>query len=484
MQTWLQRQTNSRTRIKDPWTATYVLVAAALIAAASANPGYNWLLHQPFADIWQHLAAINAIVEAPFAPSNPFVDSDDPSRLFGPLWVAVGFLCRLLDLTPLHGFRIGGVINLLLLAVGIWTLGTSLFGNGRGAIALLAAMLGGWLFPPNFTGYHSPLTLLSSPGYPAITAVAAELILWGLCWRGRATIWIPVVTATAFITHPLGTAVALAGCAAIILFGPASARVRQAALIGVGLAIAATWPYFNPWRVLLTASQPTWGVGIDFYSFGWLLGSLFPAVLGLPYLLRPHMRPFLLLLLVSTAGFAAGTTEYFIAGHRLLSWMALLLHIGLAGLLLEMFSRRSRMAAVGQAVAVSCLVLQGAWTYSRLQNEGDGNLLAAARPLARDLDGGVAAEPAAAFALAATGTRVLATPFSEPLVGDMGARQRASDRLFGTQDRSTRLAAARRLGVRYLVVDAISTSPATIDELSNQAVGQVRSGRLIRFQLY
>lgn len=77
------------------------------------------MYHFAAADLWQHLAALNAIIENPLHPSNPFVDSDRPSRLFGPYWVLVGGVSSLAGLTAPQGFVLGSILNLILLAIGI-----------------------------------------------------------------------------------------------------------------------------------------------------------------------------------------------------------------------------------------------------------------------------------------------------------------------------------------------------------------------------
>lgn len=467
-----------------------------ILGAAVYTFGARLLLHYPTADIWQHLAAINAIAEDPFHPTNPFVQSYEPTRLFGPLWVLVGMLCNWLGLQALTGFWVGGVINLCLLALGIWILGTALFDGPKGAFALLLAMFGGWVWPVNFTGFHTPLTLLSSAGYPAITVLACSLILWGLSlrWLHGANVGplIVAVSCLGFIVHPLGMAVGLAGCMSLALFDSFAVRDRRfslVGLVGLGTVAASAWPYFNPWTVLLSASSPNWGVGIDFYNPLWIIKALLPAIVGLPFLFRRELWPFLFLLLACTIGFLLGTTEYFVAGHRLLSWMALLLQIGLANFLLRIFGERTRLSFAVLAITCGVLVVQSVWTFRSLANmqrqaAQQGSLLEDARGVLEKTHGGFAGYISATFPLTALGKRVLSTSFAEPLVADMPERQLASQKLFELSDRGQRISQARTLGVRYLVAD-IREIPSDMDaRLSHQAVSVTRSGNLVRFDLY
>ena len=476
----------------------YWAIVALLIGAAALFIATSWhMYHFAAADLWQHLAALNAIIEQPLHPSNPFVASDQPSRLFGPYWMLVGAISSAAGMTASQGFVLGSVINLILLAVAIWILGRALHGGPVGAIALLAALLGGWLLGPNFTGYHDPLTLLSSAGYPAITAVAACLIMWGLSVGymrdAKSGIAISFVVALAFATHPLGSAVGVAGACAIALFTPDQALARRIKLIGLtglGLVGSIAWPYFNPLQVIGTAGSARWGVGIDFYHPLWIAASLFPAVIGIIGLLRREMRPFLLLFAACAIGFILGATPYFVAGHRLLPFVTLTLHIGLSFVLLDLFRGRTRMARVGQVLALYVVVIQVAWTAIKLdemraQGQRDGNLLTAAKLLTLGTEGGFAGLSTAAFPIAASGHRVLSTPFAEPLVADFEARQAVTEALFDPAlDAPARAELARQHGVRYLVVD-LRYSPSTLRQtLSVGAIDVTQSGVLLRYQLH
>jgi hypothetical protein len=114
----------------------------------------------------------------------------------------------------------------------------------------------------------------------------------------------------------------------------------------------------------------------------------------------------------------------------------------------------------------------------------EGNLLADARGLVRNANGGFAGYLGASFPITALGHRVLSTPYAEPLVPTMPQRQAASMRLFEMEDRDQRIAAARALKVRYLVADVRVIPSAVAGRLSNQARSVLQSGNLVRYQLY
>ena len=141
-------------------------------------------------------------------------------------------------------------------------------------------------------------------------------------------------------------------------------------------------------------------------------------------------------------------------------------------------------------LALYVVVIQMVWTAIKLddmRDEGrrDGNLLVAAMQLTEGSEGGFAGLSTAAFPIAASGRRVLSTPFAEPLVEDFEKRQAATKTLFEPAlDAVARAELARRHGVRYLVVDARYSPPALRQRLAAGAVGVRRSGVLLRYQLY
>jgi hypothetical protein len=331
------------------WGWVYTSICGLLIVADAAFLSRHLPLSRASEDLWQHLAAIQALIDKPLHPSNPFLLSDQPSRLFGPLWVAVALVCRALNLTAQTGFVIGAAIGMAALAAGAWLLGTARENGPAGGFALLGAMLGGWLMPLPFTGYHNIPTLLFSGGYPAIVAVGASLMLWGLalrwlnlrrsCSLGAAIV---ATVALGFGTHPLGMVVGLAGALLIAIGQPdadRSDRISLALLICAGVLLTLGWPWFHPFRVVGSAISPEWAVGIDFYNPWWIAAALFPAVIGLAGLLDRASRPLLILLLLCLGGFALGGSGRFVAAHRLLPWTALMLHIGLASLVCDGFGR-------------------------------------------------------------------------------------------------------------------------------------------------
>jgi hypothetical protein len=437
-------------------------------------------------DAWQHLAALQALIDHPFRPANPFVATAEPSRLYGPVHVAAALIARSLGLPALVAYGLVAGFNLLALALGQYLFGRAYFRSPWGPLALFAAMAAGWWVSFIHTGFHSTLSLLEGAEYPATSGVALGLVLWGLSLRllaaPRWSLAYPLLVAVMMANHPLSAGIAFVGAACLGLLEPGTlaARLRLAVMGAAGLALAAAWPWFNPYRVLLTAGAPDWGPTIDFYSPTVLFMTLWPAAVGVFGLRR------------STAAMLAVYGLLFLMGlfgssvaHRFLMPVVLTLHIGLAGLMLRYWPTRWRTALI-TAVAASLAVQLAAGTqYVRYASTGwraDGNLLRHARALR--LSGVVAGDGLAAWPLVASGVKVIATPLPEPLIADQAQRQRDNTALF---DAATPLPARRailaRYGVRTLVVDTDFLRPGELAVLAAFARPVATSGPLSRWDV-
>lgn len=474
------------------------LATAVFLGAAGLYYGVLWLfsLGQPITlafankDAWQHLAALQALIDDPFHPANPFVASHEPSRLYGPVHVAAALLARALGLSALGAYGLVAGFNLLALACGQFLFGRAWFRSPWGPVALLAAMAAGWWVSFIHTGFHSTLALLEGAEYPATTGVALGLILWGLTLdlaaRPRWSLAYPLLVAAMVANHPLSAGIAGVGAACFGLLEPATwpARRRLAARLAVmgaaGLALAAAWPWFNPYRVLLTAGAPDWGATVDFYSPAVLGMTLWPAAIGVFGLRRSTAA----MLAVYTLDFLLGLLGSSVA-HRFLMPMVLTLHIGLAGLILRLWPTRWRRALVVALAASVAVQLAAGSQYLRYAAGGwraDGDLLGHARALR--LQGVVAGDGLAAWPVVAQGVKVIATPLPEPLIADQARRQADNARLF---DPAAPLAAKRailaRYGVRALVIDTDFASPAERAALPALARPGAASGPLQRWDV-
>ena len=491
--------------------ALFWICGLVFYGAIAAQAATGHFLDQSSRDIWQHLAALKALIADPIHPVNPFIPTNDSSRHFQPYWVSVALLARLLGWNEWQAYAFASFLSAGVLLGGIYTFGREFYRDRRGPLALLAAMALGWIFPIEHTGYHSPSALLDGFAYPATFLIGLSLVLWALVIRAlakpRLALVIAPLGALMFATHQLGAGIGfiLAGWLAL-LWPNVSFRNRAAALgaIAIGLAASALWPYFNPFGAVLRTGNTRWTGGPDFYGAVFLVTALVPQAAGLIGLLHPDFRRSAGAVLAAfgtyTALFLLGLAGVLIA-TRFLMPAVLMLHIGLGALLLVVarrwkdYSDRRRLAlfGLGAAVVSTFAITSSIWFNRHAQiARRDGSDAAYAMALTRDIPDmqPVAVYDVAVWPVIATGQRAVSEPWPEPGIADLAQRQAATETLFDpTLSRDARVALAQRWGVRTLIMHRKGAlrrkMPAhLIETLQRQAVRQERSGPFLRFDLY
>ncbi|MBW1279560.1 hypothetical protein, partial [Escherichia coli] len=83
-------------------------------------------------DIWQHLAALQALIDHPAHPGNPFIVGDAPSRLYGPVHVAAGWIGHWLGWTQVQAYGAVAAFALALLATGQFVFARACFASRWG----------------------------------------------------------------------------------------------------------------------------------------------------------------------------------------------------------------------------------------------------------------------------------------------------------------------------------------------------------------
>lgn len=494
-----------RSVVQRPILAFWVL-GGAVYGAIALHFGSGHFLDQASRDLWQHLAALRALIADPVSPSNPFVATDEGSRHFHPYWVSLAIAARAVGWNEWQALACGGFVSAGVLLAGIYAFGRAFYRSPWGPIALLAAMLLSWFMPISHTGYHSPETLIEGIAYPAALLVGLSLLLWAAIIRGltRPLMALLVAPLTAFMlaTHQLGAVIGFIGAGCFILLWPDGCWKARASLISAmlaGIALSLLWPYHSPIDAIAKAGNPTWTGGLDFYSPRFIFTAFFPSLIGLWGLLRPRFRragfPVLAAFCLFTGIFSLGPFGYLIA-TRFVMPAVLMLQIGVAALLFEYRGLAPR-AKLGLFI-LACVSIQGHLLMTQrylsleLANYARvGSAYDAALALTRDIPDGepIAAHDVAAWPIVATGQRASSVPWPEPMIADLALRQTDTERLFDPAlTGHDRIALARRWGVRTLVVDDNGPirrpMPAgLIERLTQQSVRQSRAGSLVRFDL-
>jgi hypothetical protein len=468
------------------------------------------LLNQTSRDLWQHLAALKALIEDPANPANPFVPGADGSRHFHPYWVLIASIARAAGWNAFQAIALGGYVTAAVLLAGIYTFGRAFFRSPWGPLALLAAMVLSWTLPISHTGYHSVETLIEGIAYPAVLLVALSLLLWALVLNALerpVLAWLAVpLVAFMFATHQLGAGIGLIAAGCFILFAPRGtlrARIGISAAIAGGLLLSCAWPYYNPFGLVVKTGNPTWSGGLDFYGPMMLVGAGVPSLIGLVGLARKPFRrealPVLAAFALYAAIFALGYAGPPIA-TRFLMPAVLMLQIGVAALLIALFRNWMDMPKGAQlgwfGAGVFILCAHGTLAWASLQHEyrdfhKEGSAYDAALALTAGIPDGepVAAYDVAAWPVVATGQRALSVPWPEPGIHDLAERQSVAERLFDPRlSKEERIALARHWGVRTLIMDRHGPlrrrMPAgTLELLKAQSRATSAAGTFIRFDL-
>jgi hypothetical protein len=487
------------------WVAGLIVYG---LAALNFSGGH--FLNQTSRDLWQHLAALKALIADPFHPANPFVATGEGSRHFHPYWVSVALVARALGWNEWQAIGFAGFVSALTLLAGIHVFGRAFYRSPWGPLALLAAMTLGWSLPVSHTGYHSLGTLIEGIAYPAALLIGLSLLLWGLVIRALdrpAWAWpIAPLAAFMFATHQLGAGIGFMAAGCFILLWPGAAlkaRAAAAGAIGLGILLSTAWPYHDPFEAIARTGLPTWSGGINFYHPVMLVIAFVPSLLGLWGLRHPRFArtglPVLAAFALFAGIFALGWFGLMIA-TRFVMPAVLMLHIGLGALLLALVDDWRTLARPMQlglfTLALLSPTLCFVMTYEQLKVEQrvfdkEGDSYEAALALTRDIPDSepVAAYDVFAWPIVATGQRVVSVPWPEPMIAGLADRQAAAERLFDPAlTRGRRLALARHWGAKILIMDKKGPlrrkmPRGMIETLKAQSVRQSEAGDFIRFDL-
>jgi hypothetical protein len=487
------------------WAAGLIVYGLAAWHSAGGH-----FLNQTSRDLWQHLAALKALIADPFHPANPFVPTAEGSRHFHPYWVSVALVARALGWNEWQAIGFAGFVSAGTLLAGIHVFGRAFYRSAWGPLALLAAMTLGWCLPVSHTGYHSLGTLIEGIAYPAALLIGLSLLLWGLVIRALerpALAWAIVpLAAFMFATHQLGAGIGFMAAGCFILLWPGAtlkARAGAAGAIALGILASMAWPYHDPFEAVARTGLPSWSGGINFYHPVMLVIAFVPSLLGLLGLRHRRFArtglPVLAAFALFAGIFALGWSGPMIA-TRFVMPAVLMLHIGLGALLLALADDWRGLAKPMQLGLFTlallspglCLVM----TYGQLKAEQrlfaeEGSSYEAALALTRDIPDGepVAAYDVFAWPIVATGQRVVSVPWPEPMIDGLADRQAAAERLFDPAlSREQRLALARKWGAKTLIMDKKGPlrrkmPTGMIERLEAQSVRHREAGQFIRFDL-
>ncbi|MFD0414835.1 hypothetical protein [Streptomyces sp. NPDC127108] len=315
-------------------------------------------------DFGQHAAVVERLKDDLLHPRHPMADlPGDGSAYYSPYAVAQALLAEATGLAGWQVVKLSGPLNLLVLLTGIARFVRVLTPRPWAPVLALFAMVLLWgTRMAWWSGYLGLMSMTGNLGYPSTFGIA--LMFWAWAWAGSLAAaprgWWPYAGLGALcglilLIHPITSVAAVIGVTAFAL--PRLRSPLRWALTGLtALAVATTWPYFNPLALVGDASVD-WihrQLYTDMPQRFWL------AALGLPALFlrwrRNRTDPLVLMFALDCAVVGYG----WLSGHytygRILGLTLVPLQFALAIELTAPRAWGNRRAALAGATALGALV--------------------------------------------------------------------------------------------------------------------------------
>ncbi len=211
-------------------------------------------------DCWEHAAALRALIDAPFSPQNPHLDTADPSPRFIPEFVLLALVARVLTLSPFQALALAGVLHLAILMGGVYAFYRLYFRDRRAPLYGLIVALGSWYDGFHYSNVYQLSILFEVAGYPSTAAVGLSFVAFAIAVRvlrgppSRAwLVLLGLMVTNVVLTHPLTATMTVTGLGALALLEPGVERRRRWVILAVVAAACLAvelWPYYSTWQTL------------------------------------------------------------------------------------------------------------------------------------------------------------------------------------------------------------------------------------------
>lgn len=493
----------------DSPARTYVLLSLAL-AILMVGQTLNRLWSS--LDFWVWLGPIREFSRSPFEPSHPLVAVSAPDSYMGPYSFFLGLVTRLTGADPVNVMAVAGLLNLVLVVVGLWQLTRRVsMASWAPPLALVFSLVAwGWR-PWRWSGYlnlnsiGTVLSLGSTFAYGVGLSSLAAFWAWLDLRRDRYLLIATVTYPLALLTHQMtGLWVALVALgfvtAKIATFHRRDVRRLLAAAMAT-TAVLLLWPFYSVLELMTAVG------GFDEINSATYSAVASRAALALPGLVilcvraRRDLRdPLALAALLVLAAFLFGWVTDRGSLGRVFPGAMLMMHLAMADWFAVHLSVQSavpwRRRAVRTAFGAVCLLgLAGTatgWVRSvprtlvpqsvakqlRLKSYVEPNLAFVDYFEDDDI---VAATGRASIPIAGVAAKVLSVGIPEPFIDD--AEQRSidvRDMLEPSTDRTARDALIAAYDPEWLVVEE-GDAPSLIGQLPGAVItGKVNGFAVIR----
>jgi len=365
-------------------------------------------------DFWIHAAIVRELIERPFDPQNPIFQDYAIYITYYPYCLLTAATAKLLSLAPQEVLAYMGVLNLVLLFVGLLCF-TKKFSKERFAplLALLSILFLWGETPWDWSNFYHWNVLFYNASYSSIFAFGLSLI--ALSYLDYLLVFVPIM-ALVLLTHPITF---------IFPFIVSLTRLRTGLVIGYLLIflLAWVWPYFPLSQLLIEGRYLSDPNAELLYKN--VLQRVWPALLGVPFLIHRVMRDKGDILFWSVCGFLLIYLFGYFSSNwnygRVISYVVFLSQLSLA-LWLAPYVRKST------ALVALCVFLVFASLKGLALREIDRNqsLYSKLTPVAAQLDDSaiVMASPEDSLALPSFGAKIFLANYPSVFYKDYEERKK------------------------------------------------------------
>lgn len=396
--------------------------ASALYVAFSLSIGI-WLLwdaaffrlvtYAPYADYWEHTAVFTEWLRNFSSPDNPHVADPSLSSRYMPYYWALTFLGLLFQYDAVELMAISGVINYVLIVVGLRLFLNKYFSDPWAPVAGFFVIFMFWGVSWNWSNLYHLKSFFYVAGFPSsfvfgLSLISFYLVLKLLRSDGSALLssaLLCVLSMLMFLCHPLTAVFGIAGCGLLAITQAADSfnrRLMVLALLAGGTVLAEAWPYFSAWKIALGmygSGMEKWGAGetlgpLDrfrsgawehiFYNPRLIITILGPTLLGIPlclWLWRRREHAFIVLgaVMMSVPYFVHFFFEVPLA-HRFLLFVVFFLQLAVVWAILQVIDSwrslpRPDNAGVALAAVIGAMVIITGINIWMVALEFDGRTL-------------------------------------------------------------------------------------------------------------
>ncbi|QDQ11881.1 hypothetical protein [Streptomyces spectabilis] len=312
-------------------------------------------------DFGQHAAVVERLKADLLHPAHPMADlPGDGSAYYSPYAVAQALLAKATGLAGWETVKLSGPLNLLVLLTGLNRFVRALTPRPWAPVLALAAMVLLWgTRVAWWSGYLGLMSMTGNLGYPSTFAIGLTFWAWSRAATGPKSAWgyggLGALCGLILLIHPISSVAAVIGVAAFAV-ARRGRLLNWALAAAITVAVAAAWPYFNPFTLVGDTSVDA----IHHQLYTEMPQRFWLAALGLPALgvrwRRDHKDPLVLMFALDCAVVAYG----WLSGHytygRILGLTLVPLQFALAVELAAPRPWGTRRAALAGAAALGAAV--------------------------------------------------------------------------------------------------------------------------------